>query len=89
MSPLTKLLYNKYYIDELYQAVFVRPLQAFGRLFQKFIDNALIDGIIGGVNKGVILGSQTARLMQTGSTGFYVFAMVFGIIAILLFNLLL
>lgn len=89
MSPLTKLLYNKYYIDELYQAVFVRPLQAFGRLFQKFIDNALIDGIIGGVNKGVVLGSQTARLMQTGSTGFYVFAMVFGIIAILLFNLLL
>ncbi len=89
MSALTKLLYNKYYIDELYQAVFVRPLQALGRFFQKFIDNALIDGVIGGVNKGVILGGQTFRLIQTGSTGFYIFAMVFGIIAILLFNLLL
>ncbi len=89
MSPLTKVLYNKYYIDELYEAVFVKPLRAFGGFFQKFIDSAFIDGIIVGVNKGVILGSQTIRLIQTGSIGFYIFAMVFGIIAILLFNLLL
>ncbi|TAH38388.1 MAG: NADH-quinone oxidoreductase subunit L [Bacteroidetes bacterium] len=89
MSLLTKVLYNKYYIDELYSAVFVKPLRAFGSFFQKYIDKAFLDGIIGGVNKGVVLGSQTVRLIQTGNIGFYIFAMVFGIIAILLFNLLL
>ncbi len=89
LGALSKLLYNKYYIDELYQNLFVKPLQGIGNFFWKIIDKVLIDGVIKGVNKGVVVGGQTARLIQTGNLGFYIFAMVFGIIAILLFNLLL
>lgn len=87
-GAVSKVLYNKYYIDELYQKVFVNPFRSLGKFFWNFVDKTLIDGIIKGLNKGVVLSGQTARLIQTGNIGFYIFAMVFGIIAILLFNLL-
>ena len=88
MGAFSKILYNKYYVDEFYQALIVKPLIGIGNICWNFIDKTLIDGTIKGVNRGVILGGQTARLIQTGNIGFYIFMMVFGIIAILLFNLL-
>ncbi|MBP6335801.1 MAG: NADH-quinone oxidoreductase subunit L [Bacteroidia bacterium] len=87
-SFLSKVLYNKYYIDELYEKLITNPLKSFGNICWKFIDTKILDGLVHGLNKGVVLGAQGARLLQTGSIGFYIFFMVFGIIAILLFNLL-
>jgi NADH-quinone oxidoreductase subunit L len=84
-----KILYNKYYIDEIYRAIIVRPLIGIGNICWNYFDKKIIDGFLRSLNKGVILGSQGARLIQTGNIGFYIFAMVFGIIAILMFNLLL
>lgn len=88
-SPLVKASYNKFYIDELYDAIIIRPLKRMSELFYKVIDIRLIDGIVNSVNKGVTESSRTLRFIQTGYVGFYIFAMVFGIIAILLFNLVL
>jgi len=85
---LTRLLYNKYYVDELYDAIIVKPLKGMGRLCWNFIDTTLLDGSIKGINKGLLFSSRTLRLIQTGNIGFYIFAMVFGIIAILVLNLL-
>lgn len=85
---ISKILYNKYYIDELYEGIIVKPLKGIGRICWNFIDSTLIDGSIRGLNKGLIFSSRTLRFIQTGNIGFYIFAMVFGIIAILLFNLL-
>jgi NADH-quinone oxidoreductase subunit L len=89
MGLVTKTIYNKYYIDELYQIMFVKPLHLLGSFSHRVLDTKVIDGFITFVNKSVLYGSQTLRKIQTGNAGFYVFAMVFGIIAILLFNLLL
>lgn len=67
----------------------MKPLRFMGNGFMKFVDKTIIDGIINNLNKGVVLGAQTTRLIQTGNIGFYIFAMVLGIIAILIFNLIL
>ena len=87
-SRSTRYAYNKFYIDELYNKVIVRPLYALSDFFHKIVEIRFIDGIVNSVSKGVTGGSKIARYMQSGYVGFYIFAMVFGIIAILLFNLI-
>ena len=82
-TGLAKVLENKWYIDELYDAVIVRPLLAFSRFSDKFIERSGIDGLVNGVGKSVRWGSDRMRLMQSGQVGFYIFIMVLGIIAIM------
>ncbi len=89
LSFFARASYNKFYIDELYDFIIVRPLNWISEMFYKIVDVRIIDGLVSSVNKGVVGGSKTLRLLQNGSVGFYIFAMVFGIIAILLFNLVL
>jgi NADH-quinone oxidoreductase subunit L len=81
-NPLHKILYNKYYIDELYDALFVKPTQAISRLFDSLVDRLVIDNIVNGIGKSVVWGSRTLRLIQDGNIGFYVFVMVISIIVI-------
>ena len=82
-TGLAKVLENKWYVDELYDAVIVRPLMAFSRVADKFIERSGIDGLVNGVGKTVRWGSDRLRLMQSGQVGFYIFIMVLGIIALL------
>ena len=89
LSPFARASYNKFYVDEIYDAIIVNPLKKISELFYKVFDIRIIDGIVNSVNKGVTGSSRALRFIQTGSVGFYIFAMVFGIIAILLFNLIL
>ena len=88
-TGLVRIANNKFYIDELYESIIVKPLSSIGSFFYKIIDIKLIDGLVNSVSKGLTAGSGVLRLMQSGYVGFYIFAMVFGIIAILLFNLIL
>ena len=83
-KPGFKLLYNKYYVDELYNAVFVKPLYWLSNRFYRIIDLKFVDGIVNSVSKGVVWGSRRLQFVQNGSIGFYIFAMVIGI-AIMLF----
>ncbi len=86
-KPAFKVLYKKYYVDELYDRLFVRPLYWLSDLFYKIVDVKIVDGSVNSVSKGVLWGSNAVRLVQTGSIGFYIFAMVLGIIAMMLFNI--
>jgi NADH-quinone oxidoreductase subunit L len=87
-AGVQKLLYNKYYIDELYNALVVKPLQGLSGFFGKVLDNVVVDGIVNGVGKGVEAGSRALRYTQSGSISVYLFAMVIGIIIMLVINLL-
>jgi NADH-quinone oxidoreductase subunit L len=81
------LVYNKFYVDELYDTVIVRPLHTLSDLlttFGEFFIDLIVEGA-GYLTTG--LSAQLKRL-QTGATGFYVFAMVLGIVVILFWNLL-
>ncbi|MFD1913464.1 NADH-quinone oxidoreductase subunit L [Halodurantibacterium flavum] len=77
---LYKFLLNKWYFDEIYDFVFVRPAKALGRILWKKGDGAVIDGGINGLALGVVpFFTRLAVRAQTGYIYHYVFAMVIGI----------
>jgi len=76
-----QVVYNKYYIDELYDTIIVRPIRGLGDALYSF-GEGLVDGVVNGVAWLVRQSSAQLRLMQSGSIGFYVLAMVVSIVAI-------
>ena len=80
--PLYLFLLNKWYFDELYDCLFVRPANAVGRMLWKRGDGNTIDGIIDGTASGV--GHVTGRVvkLQSGYIYHYAFAMLIGVAAI-------
>lgn len=83
---LAKLSYHKFYFDEFYAALITKPLDALSGFFYKTVDKLGIDGIVNGVSKAPVEASKGFRLLQTGNVGFYIFAMVIGIIAVLAYS---
>jgi NADH-quinone oxidoreductase subunit L len=80
---LYKFLLNKWYFDELYDALFVRPAFAIGRFFWKGGDGAVIDGLgPDGVAARVVDGARIAVRLQTGFIYHYAFAMLIGVAAV-------
>jgi NADH-quinone oxidoreductase subunit L len=79
-TGIAKLLENKWYIDEIYDAVVVKPLQGLSSVLDKFVEKQGIDGIVNGVGKTVRWGGDRLRLLQTGQVGFYIFMMVLSMV---------
>lgn len=85
ITGIKKVIYNKYYIDEIYDMIIRKPLDILAEVFYKFMDLQVVDGIVNGVGNAVTGVSSVIRKVQTGHIGFYIFGMVLGIIAILFF----
>ncbi len=80
--PLYRFLLNKWYFDELYDAVFVRPAFWLGRLFWKQGDGRIIDGFgPDGVAQAVLATTDRVVKIQTGYVYHYAFAMMLGVAA--------
>ena len=78
--PLYLFLLNKWYFDELYNVIFVKPASAIGRFFWKRGDGNVIDGTLNGVAMGIIpFLTRLAGRAQSGYIFTYAFAMVIGI----------
>ncbi len=78
--PLYLFLLNKWYFDEIYDAVFVRPMMGLGRFLWKKGDGTVIDGGLNGVAMGIIpFFTRLAGRAQSGYLFHYAFAMVLGI----------
>ncbi|WP_338548460.1 NADH-quinone oxidoreductase subunit L [Roseovarius phycicola] len=78
--PLYLFLLNKWYFDEIYDFLFVRPAKALGHLLWKRGDGNVIDGSINGVAMGIIpFFTRLAGRAQSGYIFTYAFAMVIGI----------
>jgi NADH-quinone oxidoreductase subunit L len=84
---LVDVSYHKFYIDELYDTIIRKPLDALSVFFYNVIDRLGIDGFVNGLGKGSIEASKGLRLLQTGNVGFYIFMMVVGIISVLMYIL--
>ena len=78
-----KLIYNKYYVDEIYNALFTKPLNWFSGAFHKFLELRFIDAIVNAFGSIVQFSGRTLRYAQTGNTGLYIFVMVLSIVLIL------
>ena len=87
-NTLYNLSYRKFYIDEIYDAIIVRPLDALSKFFYKIVDREAIDGLVNGIANFVIVSGRGIRQLQSGHVGFYIFMMVAGVIAIMLYGLL-
>jgi NADH-quinone oxidoreductase subunit L len=82
--PLYLFLLNKWYFDELYDWIFVRPAKWLGSFLWKKGDGAVIDGSINGVAMGIIpFFTRLASRAQSGYLFHYAFAMVLGIAALI------
>ncbi|GAA6162763.1 NADH-quinone oxidoreductase subunit L [Pelagimonas sp. KU-00592-HH] len=82
--PLYLFLLNKWYFDEIYDAIFVRPAMALGRFFWKRGDGNVIDGFLNGVAMGIVpFFTRLAGRAQSGYIFTYAFAMVIGIVVLI------
>jgi NADH-quinone oxidoreductase subunit L len=80
---LYTFLYNKWYFDELYDFLFVRPAQWLGRVLWKVGDGMIIDGLgPDGIAARVLDGTRAAIKLQTGYVYHYAFAMLVGAAAL-------
>jgi NADH-quinone oxidoreductase subunit L len=81
-TGLGKILANKWYIDELYDAVIVKPLNSLAAFLNNVVEKKGIDGAVNGVGKAVNYGSRQIRLLQSGQVGTYILLMVIGILVL-------
>jgi NADH-quinone oxidoreductase subunit L len=88
LSGGAKLLSNKYYVDEVYKALVVKPLYWLSNLFDIFIERLGIDKLVNAFGGSVVEGGKATRLSQSGSIGYYIFLMVIGIVLILFYTLI-
>lgn len=79
-----RLIYNKYYVDELYTATVMKPLNGLSKAMDAVVERLFIDRIVNGTGRLVTWGGKTFRIVQTGNTSFYIFAMVISVIIILI-----
>lgn len=87
ITGTAKLLYNKYYVDEIYEAVFVKPLHAMSRFFRDVVERLLSSFVYGFGAAANALGSR-GRALQNGSIGYYLFAFVLGFSIIMIYLIL-
>ena len=75
-----RFVLNKWYFDELYGAIFVRPAFALARALWHVGDSTIIDGIPNGIAAITADGSSQVVKIQTGSIANYAFAMLIGLV---------
>ena len=81
-EPLYRFLLNKWYFDEIYDVIFVKPIKRLGRLLWKGGDGWLIDGFgPDGVSRWVLSITRDVVKLQTGYLYHYAFAMMVGVAA--------
>jgi NADH-quinone oxidoreductase subunit L len=80
---LQKALYNKWYVDEVYDATVVKPVWSLSRIFSNVFDRGIIDGIVDGAGRlAHTLGLLFGRV-QTGHLNTYAFVIVIGVLFVL------
>jgi NADH-quinone oxidoreductase subunit L len=87
ISGIQKVVYYKFYIDELYDMLFVKPIAFLSNFFFQVIDFLVIDLFVEGLGRFVKYASSEFRRAQTGNVGIYLFCMVAAIVVILFVSL--
>lgn len=83
-TGIAKAMQNKWYVDEIYNAIIVRPLNWLGRFFNNVVERSGIDGLVNGVGRAVQYGGRQLRLLQSGQVGTYVLLMVVSLVVLFL-----
>jgi NADH-quinone oxidoreductase subunit L len=75
-TGLARVLENKWYVDEFYDAIINKPLRSFSMFLKNTIERLAIDGLVNGVGRAVQYSSRQLRLIQSGQVGSYILIMV-------------
>ena len=86
MGTVEKTIYHKYYIDEVYDATITKPLKFISEKLYQFFELRFIDAGVNATGSFVNWMSGILRYAQTGNIGYYVFAMVIGVILIFVYQ---
>jgi len=81
ITGISKVLYNKYYVDEIYDFVFVKPINTLSRAFRDYVETAL-SALVFGFGKVTGEFGYYGRKLHNGSIGLYLFAFVIGLCSI-------
>ncbi|SFM96470.1 NADH dehydrogenase subunit L [Flavobacterium succinicans] len=84
ITGFTKVVYNKYYVDELYDTLFVKTTNTLSSFFRDYIETGL-SSFVFGFGKVTNEIGHYGRKIQNGSIGLYLFAFVLGLCAIISF----
>ncbi|MEA2151254.1 MAG: NADH-quinone oxidoreductase subunit [Solirubrobacteraceae bacterium] len=83
LSPLYRLFVNKWYFDELIEALVVRPSRWFGNFAQQTFERVVVNGVLVGGSTGIVKsGSSAVRAAQTGFLRYYAALLVLGMVVI-------
>jgi NADH-quinone oxidoreductase subunit L len=82
IAGISKIIYNKYYVDEAYTILIVNPLNTVSRFFRDTLETGLSKFVFGFGKATEAIGTQ-GRKIQSGSIGLYLFAFVLGVCVIL------
>jgi len=82
INGFSKVLYNKYYVDEAFDALFVKPINVLSSFFRDSVETTL-SALVFGLGKVTNSLAFEGKKVHNGSVGLYLFAFVIGIIAIL------
>ena len=83
LGPIHTLVEHKYYVDELYDRLFVRPGLALARFFNDIVEPRVIDGAVNAVAAGVMLEAREFRGIQTGRVRSYALVTLGGAVGVL------
>ena len=81
-NAIHALVLNKYYVDEIYDVLFVRPVYAASQWCASVFDAGLIDGLVNGVGRMMTGWASGMRRVQTGFVMNYALAMLLGAVAV-------
>ena len=87
ITGIKKVIYNKYYVDELYQHTVISGTLNLSKAVYKYFDMLVIDGIVNGVGKVVRKIGESMRALQTGVVHDYMLSMIIGVSLLLMYIL--
>ncbi len=76
------LIYNKFYVDEVYNVVFVKSTQRFSSFFSDVLDTKIIDATLMGLTRGFVAFGRGLTFLQNANVRYYAFYMLMGMSAI-------
>lgn len=81
-SLFNRLVIHKFYVDEIYDNVVRKPIDSLSSVMYSFIEKSGLDGVVNSLGSITVWSGEALRKVQNGSTGFYIFAMVIGLIVL-------
>ena len=75
-NAITRIFENRWYVDELYNSIFVKPVNKLGKVANIYFERNGIDAIVNGIGRLVHYGGRQLRWLQSGQIGSYVLLMV-------------